>query len=67
MQLITSPVFEWLEFTKTLPFGLDFLPTGQFIGLNFGNMTFNSKKLTQIYFPLHKADINGVPFVTHGQ
>lgn len=47
MQLITSPVFEWLEFTKTLPFGLDFLPTGQFTGLNFGNMTFNSKKLTQ--------------------
>lgn len=62
IQLITSPVFEWFEFTKTLLFGLDFLPTGQFIGFNFVTMTFNSKKLTQIYFPLHQADINGIPF-----
>lgn len=47
MQLITSPLFEWLEFTKTLPFGHDFLPTGKFIEVNFVTMPFNSKKLTQ--------------------
>lgn len=60
-------VSEWLEFTKTVFFGLDFLPTGQFIEINFVITKFNSKKLIHIYFLLCKAGVNGIPFMNHGQ
>lgn len=60
-------ICEWLEFTKTVSFGLDFFPTDQFMEINFVTTKFNSKKLIHIYFPLCQADINGIPFVNHGQ
>lgn len=60
-------IFEWLEFTKTISFGLDFLPTDQFMEIHFVTRKFSSKKLIHIYFPLRQADINGIPFLNHGQ